>query len=647
MKKKRSGNIVKSEPISVDSPVKNGDLLLDKPWIITLIVFLLPLLLYINTTQNGFTFDDHFAVSKIGIKDIPRILSNPWIVDDGVDIDYRPLAQITYAVEYSLFGENPGLSHFFNAFLYAILVVLVFRQLKVWLKTESSVILWLSVAIFAAHPIHTEVVASLKNRDDLLSFVFSMVYLWHCGQYFENGKLKHILFGALGLTLSIFSKLTMIPTIAFVPLMGYFFHKANVKKYTALLGMSIVVVISFYIFRKMFIHLNDNGTYREIFFFENPLVDAKYASFKIVTGFKIFFWYIAKMIAPLNLGFYYGYNTIPVSQQLEVGVLLGLASVGALGYSAIYYFKRNPKLTFFICLLLISMFLYTNMIVLNAGIVSERAMLLASLPFSVLLVLFVRNIFDKWMPNTYHYVALLSIMIALFTIKTVIRNTQWKSNLTLMKHDIAYLDKSAFAHYMYGEELEKLCRQQYSDSCYTAVVQQYEQSLAILPENTNTLTKLGAFYTEMSNQPALGLPYLEKAAKISPDYPRNTFLLARCYQVMLRFNDAIANYEVTLKNQPSHDLAMYYLSQLYYESNQKEKAFGMVDKLKEAYPNSDLAYLNMGVFYRKEGNIDAAIQALELAVKNGNRQERLLKDIAQYYHDKGNTEKEQYYLSLL
>ena len=646
MKKKRSGNIAKSEAVSVEKPVK-GNFFLNHAWLQLFLVFFIPLLLYINTTQNSFTFDDHFAVSKIGISDIPRILSNPWIVDDGVDIDYRPLAQITFAFEYSLFGENPGLSHFFNALIYAILVFLVFRQLKVWLKSEESSILWLSIAIFASHPLHTEVVASLKNRDDLLSFVFAMVYLWHCGKYFEGGRVKHIFFGAIGLTLSVFSKLTMVPVIAFVPLVGYFFYKPNWRKYITLVGMSALVLISFYLFRKIFIHLNDNGTYREIFFFENPLVDEKLAAYKIVTGFKVFFWYLAKLIAPLNLGFYYGYNTIPVAQNFEVGVVFGLLSMGGLIYYAVYSIRRNPLFTFFIVLLLISVFLYTNMIVLNAGIVSERAMLLASMPFSVLVVLAVRHAFNKWLPGSYHHVALLSLVICLFTIKTVTRNSNWKNNLVLMKNDIAYLDKSAFAHYMYAVELEKQCRQTYSDSCYTAVVQQYERSLEIIPDNTNTLTKLGAFYTEMSNQPSLGLPYLEKAVEISPDYPRNTYLLARSHHVVQNFNEAITYYETTLRNNPEHDLAMYYLSQLYFETKQKEKAYELVKKMAEMYPNADLAYLNLGVFYRKDGNIDASIQALEKAVERGNRQEKLLSDIAQYYKERGNNQKESYYTNLL
>ncbi|PID92809.1 MAG: hypothetical protein CSA94_02725, partial [Bacteroidetes bacterium] len=78
------------------------------------VVFLLAFMLYGNTILNDYSLDDNYVtkgnpkVAK-GIKGIPEILSSHYAElynDDGqmMSFGYRPVVNITYAIEYELFG---------------------------------------------------------------------------------------------------------------------------------------------------------------------------------------------------------------------------------------------------------------------------------------------------------------------------------------------------------------------------------------------------------------------------------------------------------------------------------------------------------------------------------------------------------------
>ena len=82
-----------------------------------------------------YTLDDMLAITsnkytKQGIKGVSQIMSHDAF--DGFFGEkknllaggrYRPLAQITFAVEYQFFGLNPFVGHLNNLLLYAFLVV--------------------------------------------------------------------------------------------------------------------------------------------------------------------------------------------------------------------------------------------------------------------------------------------------------------------------------------------------------------------------------------------------------------------------------------------------------------------------------------------------------------------------------------------
>ncbi|HOE39244.1 MAG TPA: hypothetical protein PLG05_08005 [Bacteroidales bacterium] len=211
-----------------------------------LILIALSFLLYGLSINNDFNIDDdyvyenHELVQK-GIKGIPEIFSSRYNTKDEQYFGYRPLTIAIFAIEYQFFGSNPHSAHFFNILYYAIACALLFYFLNLIFKEKYpdnySFLSFLIVLLFATHAIHTEVVLSLKNREEIISFIFGMVASICAIKYFENRKIYHLLLSIFSLVLAFLAKESAIVFIVLIPLTIIFF-KTEIKilpnyKYTS------------------------------------------------------------------------------------------------------------------------------------------------------------------------------------------------------------------------------------------------------------------------------------------------------------------------------------------------------------------------------------------------------------------------------
>lgn len=196
----------------------------------------LAFLLYANTIGNGYNMDDELVTRKHkltskGISAIPDIFTTPYYKDAmGYSYGYRPLSQVSFALENQFFGEKPGVSHFFNVLLYAVCVLLFFRLLIRWTGEKGLPLAVTATLLFAVHPIHAEVVASIKNRDEILSLLFGLL----AGLSFEKAVRRlgfvPVFLSALYLTLSLFSKKSTYPLVIIFPLVALILERPPLKR---------------------------------------------------------------------------------------------------------------------------------------------------------------------------------------------------------------------------------------------------------------------------------------------------------------------------------------------------------------------------------------------------------------------------------
>src|SRR4051812_3814439 len=164
------------------------------------LLFIIGILVYANSYQNEYCLDDANLITEnsitqkgfSGIGDhLTKDLLYGYLHGAGKDAGssgWRPLPSITFSMEIGLWGKDkPHVSHLINILLYGLTVITLFRFLSKYLLKE----IWISFCttlLFCVHPIHTEVVANIKSRDEILCLLFLLFSLIHFWKYLDGKK---------------------------------------------------------------------------------------------------------------------------------------------------------------------------------------------------------------------------------------------------------------------------------------------------------------------------------------------------------------------------------------------------------------------------------------------------------------------------
>lgn len=201
-------------------------------WTIIIIVVTC-FLLYGQSLSNGYNIDDDYVCEnhqlvQQGIKGIPEIFASRYNNSNGVMFGYRPVTIAVYAIEYQIFGESPAVGHFFNIIYYIIVCIILFFFLRNLLKTKFAstirVLPIIATVIFMTHAIHTEVVLSLKNREEILCLIFCLSSAMLALRYYDKRRIIDIVFAIILLGIGFLTKESAIVFLAITPLSIIFFR---------------------------------------------------------------------------------------------------------------------------------------------------------------------------------------------------------------------------------------------------------------------------------------------------------------------------------------------------------------------------------------------------------------------------------------
>jgi hypothetical protein len=202
---------------------------------IRIALVILGFVLYGACVGFDYTLDDDLFVVKNekvqnGISAIPSIFTSGTKSLIGT-LPYRPVVLGSFAIEQSLFDNNPAVRHFFNIVIYIVLLQVLFSLLLKLFKNYSSIFIACIVLLYAAHPIHTEVVSSVKGRDELLAALFGFL-AWKTLIDFNTENIfnyKKLIVGSLLFLLSCLSKESGIVFLALIPLWNFMVLDKSIK----------------------------------------------------------------------------------------------------------------------------------------------------------------------------------------------------------------------------------------------------------------------------------------------------------------------------------------------------------------------------------------------------------------------------------
>jgi protein O-mannosyl-transferase len=157
-------------------------------------------------------------------------------------------------VDCQVYGAS--VRHFNNIWMYALACVFLYVLLSRYMLRDRADLAFLAALLFAAHPIHSEVVANVKSRDEILSFLFMcLTFIWSY-KFIENRSWYSMLVSGLMFLLCLLCKEYGIFLFILIPLALHIFNKNRVS----LAG--VVVPVSVFIgFAVIMIRLDVFGTY--------------------------------------------------------------------------------------------------------------------------------------------------------------------------------------------------------------------------------------------------------------------------------------------------------------------------------------------------------------------------------------------------
>ena len=627
-----------------------------------LFFFVWAFVLYGNTIMNKYGLDDEFVTNnetvKKGLGAIPEIFSTHYInqkgnMGDNV-ADYRPIVKLTYALEYQLYQEEkPGRSHAVNVLIYFFISILLFFILKKMLKNYNILFPFLITVVFMSHPAHTEVVASLKNRDEMLAFLCGLGALSLLLRYAKRRRIWDVLLAMLVFLIGYLSKASILPFVLIYPLVLYFFTDLSPKKYIPISVAIVVIAIIAQVGPNFFLPAGERITSA----IENPLFAEHGFMTRIGTGLLSLLFYLRILIYPHPLLFYYGNEMIPLATPGNIWAIISFILYAGLLLYAIFNFRKKQILSFAIFWYLIFIAMYSNLLIPVVGIVGERFVFAASLGFCIALVWAVFKIF-KTEPNslTIEFDARAKILVVIILILipyaalTVTRNREWRNLHSLYSKDIPYLENSAKANTQYAGYLMQSTIRDPNFRKHGSVNQfklekikeHFKKSLEIYPNNYQTLNDLGSVYLFLGKDPDSAIYYLRKAIALNDQLEPAWVNLGMSFREIKQYDSAAYVYSSIIRRNPSQIRAYFALANVYNDMGYIDRAIDMNNDVLKSNPGLDVPYINIGNYLLQAGDTIQAIRNYEDAIRRRPTYEGFV-HLSNLYKAQGNQQKSIYY----
>ncbi len=586
-------------------------------WLPGLIIIFSAFALYWNTLPYEYVLDDKIVISEnnytkkgiSGVKDIFTTESFQGYFGEQKDLivggRYRPLSIVSFAIEYQFFGLNPKVGHFGNILLYALTGLLIFRILSLLLyRPLEGRYLWLvgvpflSTLFFIFHPIHTEVIANIKGRDEIMSMLGSLSALFFALRYLKKTNYTNLLAMSLSMFLASMSKENAVTWLAIIPMSMWVFTKATKKDYFQIILWLTIPVAGYLLIRYQVIgYFLSSG--KEITNIMNNPFYGMSGNEKFATIFYTLLQYIKLLIFPHPLTHdYYPYQ-IPIMNWSNIWVLVSVLLHIALTIFGLYATYKKKLSGYAILFYLITLSIVSNLPFTVGTFMNERFIYVSSLGFCLLSAHLIINHLNK---KSFIGGLIVSILIlAGYTFKTFERTPAWENTLTLNEAAVQVSTNSARANLFAGVALFKE---------KAPHIQDVNQKLEVYKQAQN---------------------YFKKATKIHPFYNDALHMRAGVAGEIYKLDNNLPNllnefYE-TLRNRPGDPHILNFLEYL--------------NRTKGANPDLVNFYHKVGhdLFQIETFNSGAALKFLELGLQIAPNDILLLQDMSKLYYSVGNNQK--------
>lgn len=518
-------------------------------------------ILYINTINHGYVLDDYSAITinrfvHEGFSGIPKLMTVDFWYFSNMQLGYyRPLSLITFAVEYQFAGVSPQVSHTVNIFLFALSVFLVSLLVSRLFSGANPVFPFLITVLFAAHPIHTEVIDNLKGRDELLSFLNSTAMLYFAIRYLDTRKKWRLVLGLLFFYLALLSKESAMIGVALLPLVFRYTQSRSLGNITLQVLPYVGILILVLVQKRL--ALGPDSTV-----IPNDIVNYPYrgAAVKLPTTFLLFLFGMRMLVFPYPLRYDYSFNLIPATEWNSVWAILGLILFAGFVVAGVNLLRKKHPLGLILGYFLIAMIPMMAFTLMRGGIFAERNLYAASLPFCMAVVYLLHKVTKiplsappqatlwKLVKPVSPILIPVVLISAVYGYLTVKRNPAWKDPLTLFATDISTGERSAQNQLHYGYEMVRTAESEtdpkVKDSLIDIGKTAIRRALYIHPRFADAMYRYGyaheitlTYRVDLTTVDST-IYYFNKAIEIAPAYAEAHYHLGIIYEWLQRFDVA-------------------------------------------------------------------------------------------------------------
>lgn len=563
-----------------------------------LAIVLAAIIAYFNTSSGEYALDDlivivkneyvyegfnglHNIFTKDAMDSYVRQTNSTNSLEGG---RYRPLSIATFAIEQQFLGpvplsqidsviqhaRDPGpqqqdlihamhVRHVFNIIWYALAMVALLYFLRYIVLKDNYIIAFIATLLFTVHPIHTEVVANVKSRDEIMSLLFICLTFIFAFRYKEQNKIWQLAAALACYFLAFLSKEYAIALIGLLPLSFWLFNKESIGKSAVSTLPYLAVAIIYIAIRFQFVGAISADT-NNTDIWNNPYARATPEQLK-PTQIATMLNYIKLLLFPYSLSSDYSYDTIPYKTIGHPLVWLSLVVHLSLLAAFVYMLKKRHVLSFAIAFYFAFLLLVCNLIYNLGGTMGERLIFHSSVGYCIAVAWLLYKGAEKLKSPSSARLALtgaVSVIVLLFSIKTIARNEDWKTDFTLFSHDVKVVPNSMLVNADMGVAMLDKANLEKDPVKNKELIQEgikyLDKALSLDSTCLPALLNRGLAYFKLKDADRSRRDY-EQVVKLLPTYgplPELYYNVGVLFYFEKRYTDAIQIWQNVLKLKPSY-----------------------------------------------------------------------------------------------
>lgn len=343
----------------------------------------------------------------------------------------------------------------------------------------------------------------------------------------------------------------------------------------------------------------------------------------LLTQPKVLVKYLRLMLFPSGLTID---HDIAVSIAIyDIYVLLSILALLSVLTAAYFLYRKGGEwrvLSFFVLWFFVSL-LPTTIIPLNA-ILQENRGYLAGIVFPLFAGICLSKLSGLYSGNTLPVsqkglssvspefprrasIAILLVMLSIYSLLTVQRNSVWKNDYTLWSDAVNKAPASARAH-------DNLGLAYIGKGKYELALAEFQKTLKLNPRYYLAYYNAGVVY-QLQNKLDLARSSYEACIRINPGYFRTYYNLGIVYKRIGEIDKAIEVYERAIALDPRHPFVYNNLGVALTEKGDLDRAAAVFKKAIEIDPRYEKAHFNLGNIYYRAGKYGLAAESYMAALR--------------------------------